>query len=182
MLDTLIPQNYENLNLGINFEKYDEDGLPLSEKQKYDKYLLKETDKVGIIDTYQYVPTKPLEIVDTDINQNQLKTDGQLREVEEALNYDGEEEIYEEMEDDFFAKMIQGQIDTNKHDKKNQEKKPKKKEEVKEVKKEMSKKIPKETEMQKMSQKQMEDQLEKAMYNFQHNIEDKKNSKPLQNE
>ena len=68
MLDTVIPENYQQLNLGINFEKYDEDGLPLSQKNKYDKYLLKDTDSVGIVDTYEYTPSKPLDIVDTDMN------------------------------------------------------------------------------------------------------------------
>jgi hypothetical protein len=33
---------------------------------------------------------------------------GDIQEVEEALNYDGEDGAYDELEDDFFAKLIRG--------------------------------------------------------------------------
>lgn len=29
-----------------------------------------------------------------------------MKDVEEALNYEGEDEAYEELEDDFFSKLI----------------------------------------------------------------------------
>jgi hypothetical protein len=40
LLDVLIPENYENFEIeGIKFEKYDENGLPLSQKAKYQEFL-----------------------------------------------------------------------------------------------------------------------------------------------
>ncbi len=32
---------------------------------------------------------------------------GDMREIENALNFEGEEGVYEELEDDFFAKLVQ---------------------------------------------------------------------------
>ena len=40
LLDVLIPENYENFEIeGLKFEKYDENGLPLSQKSKYQEFL-----------------------------------------------------------------------------------------------------------------------------------------------
>ena len=65
---------------------------------------------MGIIDTYEYIPQKAVPVIDTDITPSQLKTDSELRDVEDALNYEGEDAAYDEIEDDFFAKLIQGEI------------------------------------------------------------------------
>lgn len=108
MLDEVLPENYEQINLGVDFKKYNEDGLLLSDKDKYEKYILKDDEKVGIIDTYVYIPSKPSNYVDTDFDPKQVKNDANLRQLQEALNYEGEEGAYEELEDDFFAKMIRG--------------------------------------------------------------------------
>ena len=95
---------------------------------------MKDTDKVGIIDTYQYVPSKPVDVVDTDIDADMLKKEPELKEIEEALNYDGDDGAYEEIEDDFFAKMIQGELaDGGSLKKKKEEKKVEKKQKKKEV-------------------------------------------------
>ena len=94
---------------------------------------MKDTDKVGIIDTYQYVPLKPVDVVDTDIDADMLKKEPELKEIEEALNYDGDDGAYEEIEDDFFAKMIQGEMaDGGSLKKKKEEKKVEKKQKKKE--------------------------------------------------
>lgn len=34
-----------------------------------------------------------------------------MKEVEEALEYAGDDDAYEELEDDFFAKMIQAELE-----------------------------------------------------------------------
>ncbi len=40
LLDVLIPENYESYEIeGLKFEKYDENGLPLSQKSKYQEFL-----------------------------------------------------------------------------------------------------------------------------------------------
>ena len=127
MLDTVIPSNYEELDFGVDFKKYNEDGLLISEKEKYDKYILKDDEKYGIADTFEFIPSKPVEFIDTDLDANEIKKDENLRELEDALNYDGEEEAYEQLEDDFFIQLIQGEIATKKP--KKEEKKKKKKQE-----------------------------------------------------
>lgn len=60
-----------------------------------------------IIDTYEHVRLKPVDFIDNDLKPGQINGNVNIKEVEDALNYDGEEELYEELEDDFFAKMIQ---------------------------------------------------------------------------
>ena len=67
----------------------------------------------------------PKDYVDTDLDAQEIKKDVNLRELEAALNYQGEEEIYQELEDDFFAKMIRGEMEEN--NKKPKEHKPNKK-------------------------------------------------------
>jgi hypothetical protein len=37
---------------GLKFKKYNEDGLLLSEKEKYEPYLLGDNEKVVVVDTY----------------------------------------------------------------------------------------------------------------------------------
>lgn len=42
MLDTVIPENYESMDFGgLDFKRYNEDGLLISDKGKYEKYMLK---------------------------------------------------------------------------------------------------------------------------------------------
>jgi hypothetical protein len=40
----------------------------LSDKANYEKYLFKEDEKVGIVDTYEFVPDKPVDFIDSDLN------------------------------------------------------------------------------------------------------------------
>lgn len=111
LLDQLIPDNYEEYDFGgLQFKKYNEDGLPLSDKAKFDKYMLKDGDGTVVVDTYEYIPEKPLDIIDNDLKPSQINGNREVKEVEQALNFNGEEDAYEELEDDFFTKMIQGEI------------------------------------------------------------------------
>ena len=88
----MIPDNYEQLDFGgLNFKKYNEDGLLISEKEKYEKYYLKEEDNVVIVDSYNYVPLKPIDTVDNDYKPSQINGNPQLKEIEDALNYNGQE-------------------------------------------------------------------------------------------
>lgn len=174
MLDTVIPANYEQMDFGgLNFKRYNEEGLLISEKEKYDKYLLKDDEKVVVIDTYEYVPSKPVDFIDNDLKPSQITGNANVKELEDALDYEGEEEVYEELEDDFFAKLIQEELQDNlKPKEQKQQKQPKQKEvrevrEVKEVK--MSKPV-----VAKQVEKELDEQLETAMFNFEHNIEDSK--------
>jgi hypothetical protein len=57
------------------------------------------------------VPTKPLDSVDNDLKPSQINGNRQVKEVEEALEYAGDDDAYEELEDDFFAKMIQAELE-----------------------------------------------------------------------
>lgn len=63
-----------------------------------------------MVDTYEYVPAKPVDFIDNDLKPSQINGNPNIKEVEEALNYDGEDQIYEELEDDFFSKMIRGEL------------------------------------------------------------------------
>lgn len=104
LLDVVLPEDYENFKIdGLDFQKFDEDGLNLSKKDKNAYFL--PTGKQGIVDTFEYDPKVPLPIYDTDLKPSELV--GNLKQVEEALDFEGEEGVYEEMEDDFFAKLIQ---------------------------------------------------------------------------
>jgi hypothetical protein len=50
------------------------------------------------------MPEKHVDVVDNDLMGEVLE--GDIKEVEDALNYEGEDGAYEELEDNFFAKMI----------------------------------------------------------------------------
>jgi hypothetical protein len=83
LLETIIPENYESFDFGgLDFKKYNEDGLLLSDKAKYEKYFLKEDEQVVVIDTYEYVPLKPLAIDDNDYKPSQINGNVNLKEVE----------------------------------------------------------------------------------------------------
>jgi hypothetical protein len=170
MLDTVIPANYEQMDFGgLNFKRYNEEGLLISEKEKYEKYLIKDDEKVVVIDTYEYVPSKPVDFVDNDLKPSQISGNANVKEIEDALDYEGEEEVYEELEDDFFAKLIQEELHDNQKPKEQKpQKQPVKKEgKVQEVK--MSKPV-----VAKQVEEELDEQLEAAMFNFEHNIEDSK--------
>ncbi len=111
LLETVIPEDYESLDFGgLSFKKYNEDGLPIADKAKYEKYFLKEDEKVVVIDTYEHVPAKPMDLVDNDMKPSQINGNRNVKEIEEALDYVGDDDAYEELEDDFFAKMIQAEL------------------------------------------------------------------------
>jgi hypothetical protein len=133
LLETVIPENYEELDFGgLSFKKYNEDGLPIADRAKYEKYFLKEDEKVVVVDTYDHVPTKPLDSIDNDFKPSQINGNKNVKEIEDALDYNGEEQAYEEIEDDFFAKMIQAELEQNSKEK--QEKQEKAQVKVKTVK------------------------------------------------
>jgi hypothetical protein len=69
---------------------------------------------VVVIDTYEHVPTKPMDSLDNDLKPSQINGNRNVKEIEEALDYAGDDAAYEELEDDFFAKMIRAELEDNK--------------------------------------------------------------------
>ena len=57
------------------------------------------------MDSYDYVPETPIDIMDNDLKEEQIT--GEMKDIEDALNYEGDDQAYEEIEDDFFAKLLE---------------------------------------------------------------------------
>jgi hypothetical protein len=66
---------------GLDFKRYNEDGLLLSDKAKYEKYFLNEDEKVVIIDTYEHIPAKPSDIIDNDFKPSQINANRNVKEI-----------------------------------------------------------------------------------------------------
>ena len=43
--------------------------------------------------------------MDNDLKEEQIT--GEMKDIEDALNYEGDDQAYEEIEDDFFAKLLE---------------------------------------------------------------------------
>lgn len=90
MLDEVLPKDYENYQIeGVQFVKYNEDGNRLDQQESYKKYIADPVERRGIVDSFEYAPPKPVDVVDNDLEGETLK--GDMKELEDALNYEGEE-------------------------------------------------------------------------------------------
>ena len=88
LVDTVLPANYEKLSIkGIQFPKYNEDGHRIDKKEEYNKYLA--TGNIAVVDSFTYVPPEMVNIVDNDLEPSQIQ--GEFKDVEDALDYEGEE-------------------------------------------------------------------------------------------
>lgn len=79
-------------------KKFDDMGLPLDDGRDYDKYFSKGG---GEIIAAMYSDTAPNAAPDVDIKPEEVPEDA--KDVEDCLN---EGEGYEELEDDFFIKLM----------------------------------------------------------------------------
>lgn len=90
MLDEVLPKDYENYQIeGVQFVKYNEDGNRLDQQESYKKYIADPVERRGIVDSFEYAPPKPVDVVDNDLEGETLK--GDMKELEDALNFEGEE-------------------------------------------------------------------------------------------
>ena len=65
LLDCVLPENYDEIKIsGVEFEKYNEDGLNIRDKEQYEKFYAEEN--VAVIDSYDCVP-KVVDLVDNDL-------------------------------------------------------------------------------------------------------------------
>lgn len=76
------------------------------------RYIANPVQKRAIVDSFEYKPEVPVDIIDNDMDGEVLK--GDVKEVDDALEYEGEDGAYEEIEDDFFAKLISAETTTTK--------------------------------------------------------------------
>ena len=56
-----------------------------------------------------------VDFTDNDLKPSEIK--GEIKEIQDALDYDGEEVAYEELEDDFFAQLLQNDTKPKKQEK-----------------------------------------------------------------
>lgn len=70
MLEEVMPENYDDYQIeGVEFTKFDQDGNRIDRKKTFEKYLAEPEEKVAVIDSYEYVPEKPLIVVDNDLKE-----------------------------------------------------------------------------------------------------------------
>ena len=68
LLNCVLPENYEEFEIkGVNFTKFNEDGNRLDQKETY-AHFIAEDKKRAVVDSYEFIPEKPVHIVDNDLN------------------------------------------------------------------------------------------------------------------
>ena len=77
---------------GLQFKRFNEDGLDMSQRHKYEKYIA--GDDVVVVDSFQVETAPPPLQVDNDLKPGQINSNVSLREVEDALNFDGNDNPY----------------------------------------------------------------------------------------
>ena len=71
LLDEVIPSDYDKMSFGgLKFKRYDEYGLDISQKHKYEKYIA--SDQVAVVDTFEVETMPPQLQVDNDLNPGQI--------------------------------------------------------------------------------------------------------------
>ena len=80
LLDIVLPENYDEYQIdGVDFVKYDDDGIRIDEKDKIRKYIA-DVGARPVLDSYDFVPDKIVDIVDNDLEGEELR--GDLKEVD----------------------------------------------------------------------------------------------------
>ena len=95
LLDQVIPSNYERMDFGgLEFKRFNEDGLDMSQRNKFDKYILKEDEKFVVVDSVQVEQMPPKYQIDNDLKPSQIANNPSIQEVEEALNEGVDDNAY----------------------------------------------------------------------------------------
>ena len=67
LLNCVLPENYEEFEIkGVQFTKFNEDGIRLDQKEAYAQFIA-EDKKRAVVDSYEFITDKPINVVDNDL-------------------------------------------------------------------------------------------------------------------